>query len=57
VVVVALAGHGIYDFTHAAFFANPGVPVFWPSFCSAYDVLAAAYLAWLLLSKRVRAAA
>src|SRR5262249_51962293 len=34
---------------------DPGAPVWWPSFCLAYDVTAAAYLAWLLASKRVRA--
>jgi hypothetical protein len=54
-VVVALAAHGIFDFVHSYLHANPGVPVWWPSFCLAYDVVAAAYLAWLLASKRVRA--
>jgi len=28
--------------------SNPGVPGWWPAFCLAYDVTAAAYLAWLL---------
>ena len=37
--------------------ANPGVPDFWPAFCGAYDVTAAAYLAWLLASGRTRGAA
>ncbi len=37
--------------------ANPGVPLWWPAFCLAYDVVAAAYLAWLLSRSRVRAAA
>ena len=54
-VVVALAAHGIFDFGHAHLYANPGVPRWWPSFCLAYDVVAAAYLAGLLASKRVRA--
>lgn len=54
-VVVALAAHGIFDSVHPHLYANPGVPVWWPSFCLAYDVVAAAYLAWLLTSKRVRA--
>ena len=56
-VVVALAGHGVMDLTHAAYISNPGVPSFWPVFCSAYDVMAAAYLAWLLKSGRVHAGA
>ena len=57
VVAAALAGHGVFDFTHAAIITNPGVPDWWPQFCLAYDVVAAAYLAWLLQSKRIRAAA
>jgi hypothetical protein len=55
--VVALAGHGVFDFIHAAVIANPGVPDWWPEFCLTYDVTAAAYLAWLLKSKRIRATA
>jgi hypothetical protein len=57
VVVVALAAHGIFDLTHGAVIANPGVPGWWPEFCLTYDVGAAAYLAWLLKSGRIRAAA
>jgi hypothetical protein len=57
VVAVALAAHGIFDLTHAALISNPGVPGWWPEFCAAYDVTAAAYLAWLLRNGRVRAAA
>jgi hypothetical protein len=56
-VVVALAAHGIFDLGHGALIANPGVPRFWPEFCLAYDVTAAAYLAWLLKRQRIRAAA
>jgi hypothetical protein len=51
-VVAALAGHGVYDFFHPHMISNPGVPVWWPAFCSAYDIAAAAILAWLLLSRR-----
>lgn len=52
-VVAGLAGHGLFDFAHARLIANPGVPVFWPRFCFAYDVVAAAYLA-VLLSRPVQ---
>jgi hypothetical protein len=48
-VVIGLAGHGIYDFFHGHVIANPGVPPYWPAFCGAYDVTAGIYLAWLLL--------
>ena len=45
------------DLVHGAVITNPGMPAWWPEFCSAYDFMAAAYLAWLLKSGRVRAVA
>lgn len=57
IVVVALAAHGVFDLIHSAFISNPGVPSWWPEWCLAYDVMAAAYLAWLLKSGRVQPAA
>jgi hypothetical protein len=54
IVVAGLAGHGIFDFIHAQLIHNPGMPAWWPMFCGAYDVTAAAYLAWLLRSNRPR---
>jgi hypothetical protein len=56
-VVAALAAHGVFDFFHSGLIANPGVPAWWPQFCLAYDVVAAAYLASLLSRSKVRAAA
>ncbi|MEO8480788.1 MAG: hypothetical protein ABI634_01175 [Acidobacteriota bacterium] len=44
-VVAGLAAHGVFDFFHAHIVHNPGVPEWWPAFCMAYDVVAAAYLA------------
>lgn len=54
-VVAALAAHGVFDVAHPHVYANPGAPAWWPSFCLAYDVVAAGYLAWLLASDRVPA--
>jgi hypothetical protein len=48
-VVAGLAAHGILDVFHGHLIANPGVPIWWPAFCLAYDVVAAGYLAFLLL--------
>jgi hypothetical protein len=48
-VVAGLAAHGILDVFHGQLIANPGVPVWWPAFCLAYDEVAAGYLALLLL--------
>lgn len=57
ITAAALAGHGVFDLVHGGFIANPGVPAFWPPFCLGYDVMAGAYLAWLLGSGRVSATA
>jgi hypothetical protein len=54
-VVAALAGHGLFDFVHGRWIANPGVPLFWPAFCGTYDVVAAGYLAALLARSKVPA--
>ena len=54
-IVAALAAHGIFDFFHGHFISNPGVPVWWPMFCLAYDIAAAVYLSWLLKRSRVSA--
>jgi hypothetical protein len=51
-VVAGLALHGVFDFFHHAVIANPGVPVWWPGWCLAYDVVAAGYLAALILMRR-----
>ncbi|MEZ5319728.1 MAG: hypothetical protein R2752_20170 [Vicinamibacterales bacterium] len=48
ILVAALAGHGVFDGLRGYLLDNPGVPAWWPAFCLAYDVGAAAGLAWLL---------
>ena len=53
-VVAGLAGHGIFDAVHGLLISNPGMPAWWPGFCGAYDVVAAAYLATLLVRGKVR---
>ena len=55
IVAVALAAHGLFDLVHGRIITNPGVPSFWPAFCGGYDLTAAAYLAWLLKSDRIKA--
>ena len=56
-VVAGLALHGVFDFFHHAVITNPGVPVWWPGWCLAYDVAAAAYLAALIVFRRTSPAA
>jgi hypothetical protein len=48
IVVGGLAAHGLFDLMHGSLVVNAGVPAWWPSFCLAYDVTAAVYLACLL---------
>jgi len=55
IVVTALAAHGLFDLVHARLIVDPGVPVWWPAFCSTYDLVAAAYLALLLRASRIAA--
>ena len=50
-VAAALAAHGVFDLFHHLIIDNPGVPSWWPGFCMAADVVAAAYLV-VLLKKR-----
>lgn len=47
IVVAALAGHGLFDAVHGYLIENAGVPAWWPAWCLAYDVGAAAGLAWI----------
>jgi hypothetical protein len=50
-VAAGLVGHGIFDLFHPGFVQNPGVPVWWPDFCMAFDVAAGALLALLLMRR------
>src|SRR3954447_17027013 len=47
--VAGPAAHRIFDLAHGGVIANPGVPAWWPHFCLAYDLAAAAYLAISLM--------
>ena len=53
IVVGGLAGHGVFDLAvHGTILQNSGVPLWWPAWCFAYDIGAAACLAWLLTRRR-----
>ena len=47
-VVGGLAAHGVFDLAHDHVIANPGVPAWWPAFCSAADVVLALLMGVLL---------
>jgi hypothetical protein len=48
-VCAGLVAHAVLDMFHTRVVANPGMPAWWPAFCLAFDVAAAAYLAWRLV--------
>jgi len=49
IVAAALVAHGLFDLLlHHRIISNGGVPLWWPAFCSSYDVTAGAGLAMLL---------
>lgn len=50
-VAAALAGHGVFDFFHHLLIENPGMPVWWPGFCGAFDVFAGVFFAVLLVRR------
>lgn len=52
-VVAALFLHGVLDLVHGKLVGNPGMPMWWPGFCLAYDLGAAGYLAMLLRRPRL----
>jgi len=54
ILVAALAAHGTLDVIHPHVISNPGVPLWWPDFCLAYDLVAAGYLASSLIRARGR---
>jgi hypothetical protein len=56
-VVAALAAHGLFDVVHGGLVANAGVPLWWPRFCAAFDIVAAGYLATILVRFKPRATA
>jgi len=54
IVVAGLALHGVFDFFRGSLMPGRGVPVWWPAFCAAYDVVAGMVLGALLLAQRRR---
>lgn len=54
IVVLGLAAHGLFDLGHGHVVDNPGIPRWWPDFCMAYDLAAAAALALRLWRPRIR---
>lgn len=52
IVAAALVGHGVFDFFHGRIVTDPGVPIWWPAFCMAYDICAGVCLAWSLKASK-----
>jgi hypothetical protein len=52
-VAIALVGHGVFDIVHHLLVENPGVPHWWPGFCSVFDLIFGAVLAVSLMRRRL----
>jgi hypothetical protein len=53
-VVAGFVAHGVFDVCRHWWFVGAGVPPSWPAFCLAFDIVAAAGMAALLLAGRDR---
>ncbi len=51
-ICAGMAAHGVLDLFHQRVIDNPGVPIWWPGFCSSFDITAAACVAAILYSRR-----
>lgn len=51
VVAAGLALHGVFDLARHFYAPATGAPAWWPAFCGAYDVVAAAGLMWLIVTE------
>jgi hypothetical protein len=54
IAVAGLLAHGIFDGVRGYVIADTGAPDWWPAFCMAYDVGAAAWLALIILARSNR---
>jgi hypothetical protein len=50
-VAIGTIGHGVFDFVHHRFIANPGMPSWWPGFCMVFDVVFGCFLAVRLITR------
>ena len=46
-VGLGLLLHGVFDLLHPAVIDNPGVPVWWPTFCASVDLLLGGWVIWM----------
>jgi hypothetical protein len=52
-VAIGLVGHGVFDIFHHLIIENPGMPLWWPGFYMACDVVLGGFLMVLLWRRRV----
>jgi len=54
-IAIATMGHGAFDIIHYFLIENPGVPRWWPAFCSIIDVILGGLLVVRLMGRRIAA--
>lgn len=45
--------HGVFDLIHGYIISNPGMPIWWPAFCSSIDIVLGLWVIFLVVTKRV----
>jgi hypothetical protein len=53
-IPAGLVAHGLFDLVHGYVVTNPGVPTWWPAFCSTYDVVIGVVVALLIRGRAVK---
>lgn len=51
IVAAGLILHGVYDAAHDLILINTGVPIWWPGFCAAFDVVLGVIVIYLTKSR------
>jgi len=50
---VGIFMHGVFDLMHGYLITNSGVPVWWPAFCAAIDIVLGAWVIYLAKTKNL----
>ena len=49
---VGIVLHGVFDMAHGSIINNPGVPVWWPSFCASVDIVLGVWVVFFTLNNK-----
>ena len=49
---IGICLHGVFDLMHGYIINNPGVPIWWPAFCTSIDIVLGLWVIFLVVTKR-----